>query len=258
MKLKRSLFVTVLAGVILAGAGCGAAKDTVKQHLEALRSGNIEQAYSYVATGAQNTLTLETFRALVKNTPPLLQYKDSSFNEISIINNTGSVKGSVTGTDGSRVAAEYQMIEENGQWKITNIFINGQAPQPDQLQVNKDTQIIEEITLEETEMYSIPEESLTSPEETLQLVRKGTTEVGWNMTFNKPLKNYAIVNIDIYRGDEQTPVKSESITIGNELAGQKIIHYSINDVATWKPGEYTFEAYTEGQTTVVQTIFILE
>ena len=37
-----------------------------------------------------------------------------------------------------------------------------------------------ELTLEETEMYSIPEENLTSPEETLQLVRKETTEVGWN------------------------------------------------------------------------------
>lgn len=126
----RTLLVSFIAGFVFLGAGCGAARDVAVQQVDAIRAHDLDRAYTFVAAGAQQTLSRPVFDNLVETTPELKDNKSGSFNEISIVNNVGSVKGSITSESGSTAIVEYKLVDENGQWKVADILINGREPQP--------------------------------------------------------------------------------------------------------------------------------
>lgn len=91
---------------------------TVKLQLDALRSGDIEKAYSYTSKDFQKATPYSVFKSFVDKYPSLKNNESSFFNEREIKNNIGTVKGTLTAKDGAKTPIEYQLIKEDGTWKI--------------------------------------------------------------------------------------------------------------------------------------------
>lgn len=95
--------------------------DTVRNQLTALRAGDYQTAYSLTSSEFQSTVSPEQFKVFIEQYPVLRNNADSTFNDRKIENGTGTVKGTVTGTNGASKTVEYTLVKENGQWKILNI-----------------------------------------------------------------------------------------------------------------------------------------
>lgn len=109
------------AGVIVAivmtavGAIASFAKPA-DEFLAQLGSGNTAGAYQSGASGLRTAQTQEEFAASVK-AMRLDQYKSSSWNKFNVVNNTGTLEGTVTLTDGSTVPLTVDLVNEGG-WKV--------------------------------------------------------------------------------------------------------------------------------------------
>jgi Domain of unknown function (DUF4864) len=92
--------------------------DIVNHQLDALRSGDIDRAYSYCSGAFKQSTNLNAFRYFVESHPLLKHAKDFSSPSREISGSTATLKGTINGLDGSKLPVEYQMINENGAWKI--------------------------------------------------------------------------------------------------------------------------------------------
>lgn len=98
--------------------------NTIQNQLEALRTGHIDTAYySYSAKDFKKIVSLEQFKNFLAHYPSLQNNKTVFFNQRQIENNTGFAKGTLTAKDGAQTAIEYQLIKEDGAWKILNIKV---------------------------------------------------------------------------------------------------------------------------------------
>ncbi|RJQ32251.1 MAG: DUF4864 domain-containing protein [Actinobacteria bacterium] len=93
----------------------------IKGQLKAINDGNIEKAYNdYCSTGFKKATTFDQFKAVVEANPSIFQSKSSSFTDVSIKNQVATVKGTITGKDGTVTKMQYQLVKETGDWKIQN------------------------------------------------------------------------------------------------------------------------------------------
>ncbi|CAM3013677.1 TM2 domain [Legionella steigerwaltii] len=95
----------------------------INHQLSALKTGDIEKAYSYTSKDFQKTTSLSDFKKFINQYPSLKNNKSAFFNERIIENNIGLVKGTLTATDGAKTPIEYRLIWEDGAWKILNIKV---------------------------------------------------------------------------------------------------------------------------------------
>lgn len=95
--------------------------DPVKDQLTAMRSGNYQDAYSMTSSEFQQTVSFDEFKEFVNQYPVLRHNASSSFNNVKFENNTGVIKGTVAADNGASKEITYNMIKENGKWKILNI-----------------------------------------------------------------------------------------------------------------------------------------
>ncbi len=95
----------------------------VNSQLTALRNGKIEQAYSYTTQSYQKNNSIDVFKNFVYTYPVLLNSANASFPERQIMGNNGYIRGFLSGKDGAQTPIAYQLIKEDGQWKIVNINI---------------------------------------------------------------------------------------------------------------------------------------
>ncbi len=117
-----SIFViSLVAFVFYATSGVTGA---VRDQLASIREGDLAKAYALTSKDFQQSTSLKEFKRYVELFPAIKNNVDSTFNERSIDNGTGTVKGYVTGKDGTRTNVEYTLIKESGKWKILNIKIN--------------------------------------------------------------------------------------------------------------------------------------
>ncbi|BCA94827.1 hypothetical protein TUM19329_11880 [Legionella antarctica] len=102
---------------------------TVVDHqLTALQTGQMEKAYAYNSTEFQKNISIDGFRSYVAQFPALINNASSNFSERKIVNNTGYLAGILTAKDGTTTPVAYQLIQENGKWKILNIKILNSLP----------------------------------------------------------------------------------------------------------------------------------
>jgi hypothetical protein len=94
------------------------------QQLAYLKAGNISAAYDMTASGFKTVMTLEQFTAFVNQYPVLSKNADRSFTNREIMNDQGTIDGTLKATDGTMMAVSYKLIKENGEWKIYGILLN--------------------------------------------------------------------------------------------------------------------------------------
>src|SRR5262245_5257111 len=97
----------------------------VNDQLGALRRNDIDRAYSYCSLAFQKSTTRDDFLRMVEDYPVLKNAKD--FTSMDRSKNVGGLtilKGTITGEDGSKLPAEYQLVRENDKWKIQSLKLS--------------------------------------------------------------------------------------------------------------------------------------
>jgi hypothetical protein len=98
--------------------------DVVNHHLGALRSGDVEKAYSHCSKAFKENTDLDEFRNFVNQNPLLMTASEFSSSNREISNGVAKLKGTIRGMNGSVQEAEFQLIQENKVWKIQYINLN--------------------------------------------------------------------------------------------------------------------------------------
>lgn len=92
--------------------------DVAKKQLRAIKSGNITKAYEMTTDAFQQQTSLDAFNKFVEKYPILKQYKSVSFTDKKVENDVGYLKGIIEGADNSKMQVEYQLVKDDGKWKI--------------------------------------------------------------------------------------------------------------------------------------------
>lgn len=107
-----------------------AIKTVILAQLDAFRNQDYSKAYyAYTSLDFQNTVPLETFKIFVRKSPAL--YKNQSFilQNVTFSGVLAIVKGTLKTNNNIDVQAEYQFIQENGNWKIRKLELLGVSKQ---------------------------------------------------------------------------------------------------------------------------------
>jgi hypothetical protein len=101
----------------------------VKAHLADLKAGHLDFAYARLAPAYQAEVSKEEFQAFAAKHASFAQNADSTFSSVQIQNATATLGGSLQGAGGESEAASFQLIQQGGAWKITDIEVGGERPQ---------------------------------------------------------------------------------------------------------------------------------
>jgi len=121
------LFVTLFAGgIYLLSQGPA---QTVRSQLGEIRNGNLDAAYARLSQAAREQVSREQFELLVESHPGLRDNTDSTFLNRSVQNDTARLSGTLTALGGGKEAVTYELIHENGEWRISTIRFEVPEPQ---------------------------------------------------------------------------------------------------------------------------------
>lgn len=96
----------------------------IEEQLEALKKGDIAKAYySSSSKQFQAATPLQEFEKFVKSTPILTEKHGENFSKLIFNNNIASFSGILTAEDGKQYPIEYDLIDEEGKWKILQILV---------------------------------------------------------------------------------------------------------------------------------------
>ena len=99
-------------------------EETIQKQLEALRAFDPSKAYyAFTTKSFQKEIPLDTFKQFVKKYAVLFRNKSFTLEGMSFSGIVATVKGKLTATDGHTSNAEYDLIQEDGAWKIRKINI---------------------------------------------------------------------------------------------------------------------------------------
>lgn len=92
---------------------------TIKNHLQAINDGDIRKAYDdYTSKRFKEAMPYDQFAQLVEENSSVLKSKSSSFTNVQIENGVAKVEGTITGKSGATAKATYELVQEEGEWKI--------------------------------------------------------------------------------------------------------------------------------------------
>ena len=93
--------------------------------LQAIKTGDYQKAYGYTSTHFKQKISLDEFKAFVNQYPELKKYQDTTFMSRYIKNNKyGRIDGYITLNNGKTISAEFNLIKQDGQWKINYFRFN--------------------------------------------------------------------------------------------------------------------------------------
>ena len=98
--------------------------DIVNRQLNAIRSGDVDKAYSYCSGAFKENTNLEAFRNFVESYPILKSATEYSSLNREISGSMATLKGSIKAKDGSSLPAEFRLTKENGAWKVQYISMS--------------------------------------------------------------------------------------------------------------------------------------
>jgi len=116
-------WISAITSVILATS---ALVEVADNQLNALRSGDVDKAYSYTSMDFQNNTTPENFRKFVEQYQ-LESNESASFPSREIAVDKGDIKGRLKLKNGTLLFIEYHFTKENDQWKIQNMQLKSNA-----------------------------------------------------------------------------------------------------------------------------------
>lgn len=112
-------FISMVAAVVLS---TNALTNVARSQLDALRSNNIDKAYSYTTKDFQNETSLTTFKKFAEQNK-LENNEGVVFVDRKIENDKGDIKGILKFKNGSNAEIEYSLKKEDGQWKILEMDV---------------------------------------------------------------------------------------------------------------------------------------
>jgi hypothetical protein len=120
-KILLGILAVIVLAIVLAFVFTKSLPEVANKQLEALHNGNITAAYSYTSKDFQANTSMADFDKFVNRFPSLKNNKKTSWSSREISNNTGTLIGSLTATDGGVTPIEYHFVKENNEWKILSI-----------------------------------------------------------------------------------------------------------------------------------------
>lgn len=124
------LTVTVLFAALIGGGIYFMSQgpvQAVRAQLGEIRNGNLDAAYARFSEAGRAQLSREQFELLVDVHPGLKDNTDSTFLNRSIQNDTATLSGTLTALGGGKEAVSYELIHENGEWRIARISFTVEA-----------------------------------------------------------------------------------------------------------------------------------
>ena len=92
----------------------------LEDHIRAINQGNYELAYTHFTENLKEDVSLQEFREQLEEFSSLLPSRSASFSHVKIMNSKASVEGTLSGRDGAIFPVQYELIKEQGVWKISN------------------------------------------------------------------------------------------------------------------------------------------
>ncbi len=218
--------------------------EVAEKQLAALRSGDIEKAYSYTSKDFQHATSLEDFRKFVDQYPSLKNNKSDIFTSRAIENNIGTLRGSLQAQDGAVTPIEYKLVNENNEWKILSLQVlpSGANVQGDATQ--------EDLTLSKTYTNTTARYSVKYPTSWQAVPKNETTVLISGMEGRESF--YSTVNIQALPTKESGGVYENAEALLEDLKSQLK-----NDTSSNITGEMSFD-YALGDKTVKGYKFIAE
>jgi hypothetical protein len=110
-----------------------ALKTVIQSQLTDIRELDYSKAYyAYMSADFQKAFSMEVFRAFVLKSPTFFRNKTFTVENVSFRDVIATVKGKLTSSDGQAARVQYDLIQEDGVWKIRNINLTLIAPVPSQ------------------------------------------------------------------------------------------------------------------------------
>ncbi len=95
-------------------------EETVKAFLAAAGSGDYDTAHGYFSEELKRVQPLGQFSAQAAAHQQVFQVQDTTFNNRSVDPSGAKLSGSVTLTSGTELPASFELVKENGQWRLTS------------------------------------------------------------------------------------------------------------------------------------------
>ena len=93
----------------------------VEAQLGELRDGQIDKAYARLSASYRAKLSRDAFADLVEKHVTLRDNKSASFENQSLMNDEMTLAGTLTARSGTPEFVTFELVRENGEWKITAI-----------------------------------------------------------------------------------------------------------------------------------------
>ena len=101
----------------------------IQAQITAIRNGNYIKAYSdYTSTTFRQVTSQEEFDRFLKNHPIFHANRSAQFDDVAFDNNVAIYTGMLTAEDGNSVPVEFDLIKEEGRWKVLSIKVLGDTP----------------------------------------------------------------------------------------------------------------------------------
>lgn len=124
MKIILAILAVLIIAIALIFYFTSGISDVAHQQLSALKSGNVDSAYSMTSKEFQQVTSLDDYKKFIENYPILKDYKSVSFKERKIENGAGYLNGTIEDADGRQLRIEYQLIKEDNKWKIQGMKLS--------------------------------------------------------------------------------------------------------------------------------------
>lgn len=109
--------------------------DVIDEQLEAIRGNKLTEAYyAYTAKEFQDATSLDEFKKFLKSFPEIGTHDSKDYEDLEDQNNIKLVKGLFKTKSGDHFNVLYQLIEQDGKWKILNMKV---IPSKDQKEQGK-------------------------------------------------------------------------------------------------------------------------
>jgi hypothetical protein len=95
----------------------------IQDFLAAAGAGRYEEAHDYFSAPLKETQPLSEFTAAAQQNAMFFQVRETTFNNRSVDTTGAELSGSVTLESGTVVPASFQLVRENGEWKLLGYHI---------------------------------------------------------------------------------------------------------------------------------------
>ncbi len=106
--------------------------NVIEAQLTALRSHDVSKAYyAYTSRDFQKSTSPSAFERFVQTHPVLSDNKVANFSNLAFKNEVGTFQGSLTAVNNQTIPVEYDLVYEDGKWRILSLQLlpEGGAPQ---------------------------------------------------------------------------------------------------------------------------------